>query len=109
MSANIIKSAAEEGPEDNVFGEIISVYSKEQAIEDGVLQDYGRLLNRNIVLTSNFTSSLEKEEVIFALVNGLNEALKFNGLQTKKMSVNGKEFFLNDNGLDLTFMLPEDY
>jgi len=89
--------------------EIISIYTKEQAIEDGVLVDFGVFGGRNIVFTSNLIQALEKVEIIVALIDGLAAAEKFVGPDLKELIIGSKRVWVDYVGHDLTFMLPEDY
>lgn len=89
--------------------EIIYAYTKEQAIEDGILADFGALQGRNIVFTSNLIQALEKVEIIVALIDGLAAAEKFEGPDLKEIVVGDKRVWVDYVGHDLTFMLPEDY
>jgi hypothetical protein len=89
--------------------EIISVYTKEQAIEDGFLADFGVFKGKNIVFTSNLIQTLKKPEIIIALIEGLAAAEKFEGPDLKEIVVGGKRVWVDYVGHDLTFMLPEDY
>lgn len=89
--------------------EIISVYIKEQAIEDGILADFGVLGGKNIVFTTNLIQTFEKAEIIAALVEGLAAAEKFEDPDLKEVVIDGKRVWVDYVGHDLTFMLPEDY
>lgn len=94
----------------DTLGEVISVYTKGQAVADGILFEAGeRCGNRNIIFTTNLIARLEKEEIITALIKGLKEAQKFTGPDLKEMMINGKRVWVDDNGEDLTYLLPEDY
>jgi hypothetical protein len=89
--------------------EIISVYSKADVIEDGILFQAGRLGERGIVLTTHLLDELSKEELLTALVTGLERARRFTGPDLAGYKVNGRRIWVDDNGADLTFMFPEDY
>lgn len=89
--------------------EIIYSYTKEQAIEDGFLADFGVLGGKNIVFTTNLIQTLEKAEIVLALVEGLAAAEKFAGPDLKELAIGGKRVWVDYVGHDLTFMLPEDY
>jgi len=105
MSGKKIDKAVSES--DKLFGEPISVYSKEQAVEDGILADFGKIENIGIVFTTNLIQSLKKTEPLALLRKGL--ALKFERPDLKVIYFNGKKVYIDWNGRDLTFMLPEDY
>lgn len=96
-------------PTEDIFGEPISVYTTEQAIEDGLFFDAGRLLNRRIVLTANLLATLEKESLVSALVTGLSEAMKFSRPDLAVYTVAGKKIYVDDNTETITIMLAEDY
>jgi len=92
------------------FGQVISLYSKEQAIEDGVLFEApDKHRNKGVVFTTSLIGKLEKEEIICALLKGLKEAAKFTRPDLEEFRIAGKKIWVDDNGQDLTFMLPEDY
>jgi len=94
---------------EEVFGPPISVYTAEQAIEDGLFYDAGRLGDKKVVLTTNLIFSLEKEEIVSALVIGLEKIKAFSQPDLAVYTVNGKKVYVDDSGLIITFMLPEDY
>lgn len=89
--------------------EVISVYAKEQAIEDGVLFQAGELDGQAIVFTTNLISDLPKEALLQALCAGLTRARGFEGPDLAECSVGGHRVWVDWNGTDLTFMRPEDY
>lgn len=107
MSGAPITSREEEPESDKLFGEVISAYTKEQAIEDGILADFGKFGKAGIVFTANLLSSFSKEEIVSVLLKGL--ALEFERHDLKIILVNNKKIYVDWNGADLTFMLPEDY
>lgn len=94
---------------EEVFGPPIFVYTTEQAIEDGILYNAGRLGDRKVVLTTNLIFSLEKEEIVSALVIGLEKIKAFSQPDLAVYTVNGKKVYADDNGETITLMLPEDY
>jgi len=88
----------------------IVVYTKEQAIADGILfQSEERYKDRNIIFTTNLIAKLKKKEIIAVLIKGLKEFAKLEKPDLKEMKVSGREIWIDDNGQDLTFLLPEDY
>ncbi len=105
MSGKIIKETAPKG--DEFFGEVISFYGKEQAVEDGVLIDFGKFGNRGVIFTPNLIGSLEKTELLTLLLKGL--AMKFERPDLRVELINGKKVYVDWNSEDLTFMMPEDY
>jgi hypothetical protein len=88
--------------------EIIFAYTKAEAIEDGILFEAGRLGNRGIVLTTHLLEELSKEDLLTALVQGLERARRFTGPDRAGYTVNGRRVWVDDNGADFTFMFPED-
>jgi len=96
-------------PTDPFFGEPISVYTTGQAVEDGILFDAGRLLNRKVVITTNLIATLEKEALVFALVTGLSKAILFREPDLVSYTVDDHKIFVDDNGETITVMLAEDY
>jgi len=96
---------------DDFFGEPISVYSTDQAVEDGTLFDAGRLGDRRIILTSNLLSSIKESSVVAsAIVQGIEKVKSFEHLpDTESIKIGQQKFFVSDNGESITIMLPEDY
>jgi hypothetical protein len=89
--------------------EIIYVYSKAQAIEDGVLFDAGLFGGRHILLTTHLVAELTKEELLKALILGFRRVQRFTGPDMAEFMVNGRRIWIDDSGADLTWMFPEDY
>jgi hypothetical protein len=89
--------------------EVIYVYSKAQAIEDGVLFEAGLFGGRHIVLTTHLVAELTKEELLKALILGFRRARRFSGPDMAEFMVNGRRIWIDDSGADLTWMFPEDY
>jgi hypothetical protein len=96
---------------DDFFGEPISVYSTDQAVEDGVLFEAGRLGGRRIILTTNLLSSITENSVIASvIVQCIEKSKSFEQLpDTELIKVGKQKFFVSDNGESITIMLPEDY
>lgn len=116
-------------PED-LFGEVISCYSQQQAIEDGFLEDLGRLsaLNFRVIATGGFME-LDKRLIVHALIISLNvfstmpsvdmivfkSDIKTPQLEdehrTAIMNLDGtpKKLYVKKDGCSLTFMLAEEY
>jgi len=99
---------------DKLFGEVISVYSQEQAVEDGVLVKVGYCGKIPVIFTSNlFYDGFEDTEVRTALINkGLKMLRQVVPEDTKYMRLRviekGKIWLIFD-GSALTFLKPEDY
>jgi hypothetical protein len=89
--------------------EIISVYTKEQAIDDGFLFQAGKFWGLGIVFTENLIARLSKESLLMALLQGLEAAGNFTGPDIATIQVGDTRVWVDYAGKDLTFMLPEDY
>ncbi len=89
--------------------EIISVYTKEQAIGDEIVFQAGTCCGRGIVFTTHLIEGLTKEELLIALFKGLAAVGKFKGPDLATIEVNGKRVWVDYNGADITLMFPEDY
>ena len=93
-----------------MFGCPISVYSSEQAIEDGILFGAGSLLGRRIIFTTNLLEKIkDKAALITIAVSGLALASRFIEPDLAVIEIGGVKAYAQDNGAELTFMLPEDY
>jgi len=71
--------------------DIISVYTREEAIADGIIFNAGRIANREVDLTTNLIEQLDKYELTKAIVEGLDLARHFRQPDTKEIVVNGKK------------------
>ena len=89
--------------------DIISVYTRDNAIEDGIIFNAGRIANREVDLTTNLIAELNKYELVKAIVKGLEIARHFRQPDMKEININGKRIWVDDNGSIITLMLPEDY
>jgi hypothetical protein len=89
--------------------ESISVYTKAQAIDDGFQISAGRLGGREITLTTTLVAELTKEELLCALITGLRRAGGFIQPDLAEFRVGEKRIWVDDNGREITLMLPEDY
>jgi type I site-specific restriction-modification system R (restriction) subunit len=98
-----------DGSMEDVFGEPISVYTTEQAIEDGTLFSAGKLFGRRVVLTSNLVATLKKEALAAAIIIGLDKVTKFTRPDLATYKVAGKKIYVDDNSETITIMLAEDY
>ncbi|OGS21572.1 MAG: hypothetical protein A2252_00115 [Elusimicrobia bacterium RIFOXYA2_FULL_39_19] len=93
---------------------VISAYSQEQAIEDGVLVKVGYYGKCPIIFTSNlFYDGFEDKEVRTALVNkGLKMLRQAVPEDTKYMRlrvIEKDKIWIIFDGSALTFLKPEDY
>ena len=91
------------------YGDIISVYTKEQGIADGVLFEAGVIDNRNIVFTTNLIAKFEKEALLVAAFKGLAACLGMSRPDLVIIYVDDDKLYADFNGQDITIMLPEDY
>ena len=89
--------------------DIISVYTRDDAIDDGVIFNAGRIANREVDLTTNLIAELDKYELAKAIVMALEVVRSFRQPDMKEIEVNGKRVWVDDNGSIITLMLPEDY
>ena len=89
--------------------DVIDVYTREDAIRDGIIFNAGRIANREIDLTANLIEQLNKNELARAIVEGLETARHFRQPDMKEIEVNDKKIWVDDNGSVITLMLPEDY
>ncbi|MFH1030817.1 MAG: hypothetical protein V1770_06195 [bacterium] len=92
------------------FGEPIDVYSRDQAIEDGVLGDIGSFDGRQIVFTIGLIEKLSKFELLSFLVRGLKKIANDETDENLFVFTSGElvVWVIRDSQA-LTFMLPEDY
>lgn len=103
------KENSQKDPVTEFFGEPIDVYSTDQAIEDGILFNAGRLFDRKIVITSNLLATLEKEAIVSALIIGFSKTMKFSRPDLAIFTINNEKIYVDDNGVTITLMLAEDY
>lgn len=89
--------------------DVISVYSKEQAIEDEVLSLVGEVEDADILFTTHLVAELSKEDLLRAVCVGLSEVHRFLEPDLAEFSIGGRRVWVDWNGRDITFMLPEDY
>ncbi len=89
--------------------DIISIYTRQDAINDGIIFNAGRIANREVDITTNLIAKLDKYELAKAIVKGLELARYFRKPDMKEIEVNGKKIWVDDNGSVITLMLPEDY
>lgn len=89
--------------------EIISVYTKEQAVDDGILFQAGEFGGLGIVFTTNLINQLPKEALLMAVIQGLSAAQKFTAPDIATIMIGDTRVWVDYVGKDLTFMFPEDY
>lgn len=98
----------------NDIPEIISIYTQDQAIEDGVLVLVGRLGEQRIVFTSNlFYDGYEDKERRIALLKKGLELLKEDDPEDapymRLRVIEKDKIWVIWNAEGFTFMKPEDY
>lgn len=92
------------------FGDPISVYSTEQAIADGMLFEAGRVFGRRIIFTMSLLEKITENAILVTIaVKGLMQATRFLEPDIAIFELGGVKVYVQDNGAELTFMLPEDY
>jgi len=100
---------------DPFFGEVISAYTQDQAIEDGVLVLVGHVGEERVVFTSNlFAEGYEDEVKRKALVQrglGMLKIPEDEDSRSMRLRVieEGKIWVIWNPGEGFTFLKPEDY
>ena len=94
---------------------VISVYTDEQAIEDGVLIpiEFGDI-NR---ITRSVIEDFKGDDAVEEFIAFINEVLKKFGENARKnpddyfqsIELAGRKYFICENGNGFTLMKPEDY
>lgn len=98
-----------------LFGEVISAYTQDQAIEDGVLVLVGHVGEERVVFTSNlFAEGYEDEVKRKALVQrGLGMLKIPDSEDSRSMRLRiieeGKIWVIQSADEGVTFLKPEDY
>jgi len=97
-----------------LFGEVISTYTVNDAIEDGIFLDAGRFYGFRVVATTNFIETFEKYALVAimaqamegtrkAIAAGMSDIIHIKtGVKTVWVSV-------DISAKVVTIMLPEDY
>lgn len=89
--------------------EVISIYTKEQAIDDGILFQAGKFDGKGVVFTTHLIAELSKEALLTVFLKGLAIAKKFTGPDLATIQLGETRVWVDYVGNDLTFMFPEDY
>jgi hypothetical protein len=94
--------------------EIISSYSRQQAVEDGVLVEILRYKGRPVMATSHIAEELGLSELIkifreFRVWRDKDKAKLPEEEQLFNMPVNGKKVWVIEDAEVDTIMYPEDY
>ena len=96
-----------------VYGEPISVYTKEQAIQDGILIKVGYLSNNNlpVIFTTNLFSDVKEhyKEIITKGLQLLNKKDPEDDDNYKLRVIEKNRIWVIANSEGITFMKPEDY
>ncbi len=95
--------------------EIISVYTDEQAIEDGVLIPVG--FGDITRITRTILDDFKGENAVEEFLAFINEVLRKSGEEARKnpddyfqsIELAGRKYFICHNGNGFTLMKPEDY
>ena len=101
--------------QDPVFGEVISRYTQDQAIEDGILVFVGYAGRERVVFTRTlFSEGYEEETLRQALVGkGIALLLKDDPEDSPTMRLRviekDKLWVIWNSGEGVTFLKPEDY
>jgi len=95
-----------------VYGEPISVYTTQQALDDGILVKTGNLMPGKIpvIFTSNLFSDVK--DTYKTIINKGLELLKQSNKEDSdymKLRVIQKDIWVVANSEGVTFMKPEDY
>jgi len=108
-------SQNQESDKDPVFGEVISTYSQDQAIEDGMLVFVGLVGQERVVFTQNlFCKGYEEEEKRAALIEeGLRQLRMPHSDDSPRMRLrvieSNKIWVIWNAGEGVIFLEPEDY
>lgn len=96
-----------------MYGEPISVYTKEQAIEDGILVKVGFLSNLNlpVIFTTNLFEEVKDhyKEIITKGLELLNQKNEEDDDNYKLRVIEKNRIWVIANSEGVTFMKPEDY
>ncbi|MEI7961120.1 MAG: hypothetical protein WCI04_02180 [archaeon] len=98
---------------EEVYGKPISVYTLEQALEDGILVKVGELSNLKIplVFTSNLFNDVKDHynEIIKKGLEMLNQKDSKDSEYSRMRIVEANRIWVIANSEGVTFMKPEDY
>ncbi|MDD4110887.1 MAG: hypothetical protein PHS54_05000 [Clostridia bacterium] len=96
-----------------VYGEPISVYTQQQAIEDGFLIKVGKLSNNNlpVIFTSNLFTEVKDhyQEIIQKGLAMLNQPNEEDDGYYKLRVITKNQIWVIANAEGVTFLKPEDY
>lgn len=98
----------------DVFGKVISVYTQEEAIEDGVLVPVGRCGHYSVIFTSNlFHDGYEDKEARITLIERgvkmLNDPDPEDTSDMRLRVIERDKIWVILDGNGITFMQPSDY
>lgn len=93
----------------DAFGKDISIYTKEQALADGVTFEAGMIGERCVVFTSNLISRFEKPALLTAAILGVAKGLSMPRPGATMILIGDEKVYVDFNGRDITIMLREDY
>jgi type I site-specific restriction endonuclease len=94
-----------------VFGEPISIYTQQQAINDGFLIKVGKISNLPVVFTSNLFEEVKDhyQEIIQQGLTLLNQPNFEDDKYSKMRIIKPNQIWVIANAEGVTFMKPEDY
>lgn len=96
-----------------IYGEPISVYTLEQALEDGILVKVGELSNPKIpvVFTSNLFNDVKNhyQDIIKKGLELLNQKEPEDSEYSRMRIIEKDHIWVIANNEGVTFMKPEDY
>lgn len=96
-----------------IYGEPISVYTLEQALEDGILIKVGELSNLKIpvVFTSNLFNDVKNHyaEIVKKGLEMLNQKDEEDSEYSRMRIIEANRIWVIANNEGVTFMKPEDY
>ena len=98
---------------EEVYGEPISVYTLEQALEDGILVKVGELSNLKIplIFTSNLFNDVKDHynDIIKKGLEMLNQKNEEDSEYSRMRIIEKGQIWVIANTEGVTFMKPEDY
>jgi len=96
-----------------IYGEPIAVYTKEQAIEDGILVKVGELANLKlpVIFTTNLFNDVKDNyrDIITRGLELLNQKNEEDDGNYKLRIIEKNKIWVIANSEGVTFMKPEDY
>ncbi|OVE80498.1 hypothetical protein BVY01_00165 [bacterium I07] len=101
---------------DNLFDHVISVYTQDQAIDDGILVPVGRLntgqqvvFTRNLFETGGYEDLEKRLDLIQTGIAMLNKSDSEDSPYMRLRVIEKGQIWVIADGNGLTFLKPEDY